>query len=90
MLKYRFDVWDALDRVGFNIYKAKKTRLLSQDAMKKLKNDDTSISLKALNNLCLILDMKPKDILTYEESAEDREAKKKLQFFLKKCLTITL
>lgn len=46
--------------------------------MKKLKNDDTSISLKALNNLCLILDMKPKDILTYEESAEDREAKKKL------------
>jgi putative transcriptional regulator len=78
MLKYRFDVWDALDRVGFNIYKAKKTRLLSQDAMKKLKNDDTSISLKALNNLCLILDMKPKDILTYEESAEDREAKKKL------------
>lgn len=83
MLKYRFDVWDALDRVGFNIYKAKKTGLLSQDAMKKLKNDDTSISLKALNNLCLILDMKPKDILTYEESAEDREAKKKLQFFWK-------
>ena len=54
MLKYRFDVWDALERVGFNIYKAKKTGLLSQDAMKKLKNDDTSISLKALNNLCLL------------------------------------
>lgn len=30
MLKYRFDVWDALDRVGFNIYKAKKPDFLAR------------------------------------------------------------
>lgn len=35
MLKYRFNVGDALERVGFNTYKAKTTGLLSQDTLKK-------------------------------------------------------
>lgn len=34
---------------------------------------------RALNNLCLLLDMQPKDIFIYVESPEDLELKKKLQ-----------
>lgn len=78
MLKYRFNVGDALERAGFNTYKAKTTGLLSQDTLKKIKNEDTNISAKSLNSLCLILDMQPKDIFIYEETAEDMEQKKKL------------
>lgn len=78
MLKYRFNVGDALERIGFNTYKAKTTKILSQDTLRKIKNEDTNISLEALNKLCLILDMKPKDILDYEETERDREEKKKL------------
>ena len=75
LLKYKFDVGDALKRVGFNTYKAKTSGLLSQDTLKKIKNEDTNITLKSLNNLCLILDMEPKDILKYEETKEEKEMK---------------
>ena len=78
MLKYKFNVGDALERVGFNMYKAKTTGLLSQETLKKIKNEDTNISAKSLNSLCLILDMQPKDIFIYEETAEDLEQKKKI------------
>lgn len=78
MLKYRFDVGDALERIGFNSYKAKTSGLLSQDTLKKIKNEDTNISAKSLNSLCLILDMQPKDIFIYEETAEDLEQKNKI------------
>ena len=78
MLKYKFNVGDALERVGFNTYKAKTSGLLSQDTLKKIKNEDTNITVKSLNNLCLILDMEPKDILVYEETPEERELKKKI------------
>lgn len=78
MLKYKFNVGDALERAGFNTYKAKTSGLLSQDTLKKIKNEDTNISAKSLNSLCLILDMQPKDIFIYEETAEDLEQKKKL------------
>lgn len=78
MIKYRFNVGDALERAGFNTYKAKTSGLLSQDTLKKIKNEDTNISAKSLNSLCLILDMQPKDIFIYEETAEDMEQKNKI------------
>ena len=78
MLKYKFNVGDALERAGFNMYKAKTTGLLSQETLKKIKNEDTNISAKSLNSLCLILDMQTKDIFIYEETAEDLEQKNKI------------
>lgn len=78
MLKYRFDVGNALERIGFNTYKAKTSGLLSQDTLKKIRNEDTNINMKSLNNLCMILDMQPKDIFVYEETEKEKELKKKL------------
>ena len=81
MLKYKINIADALERKGFNTYKAKTTKILSQDTLKKIKNEDTNINAKSINNLCLILDMQPKDIFRYEETAEEHE--KKLKVFSK-------
>lgn len=78
MLKYKFNVGDALDRAGFNTYKAKTSGILSQDTLKKIKKEDTNISLKAINSLCMILDMQPKDLLIYEETDTEKEQKEKL------------
>lgn len=78
MLKYKFNVGDALDRVGFNTYKAKTSGILSQDTLRKIKKEDTNISLKAINSLCMILDMQPKDLLVYEETDTEKEQKEKL------------
>lgn len=77
MLKFKINVADALERAGFNTYKAKISGVLSQDTLKKLKNEDTNVSLEALNRLCIILDMDIKDIIKYEE---DEEEKKKYSF----------
>lgn len=63
MIKYRFNVGDALERAGFNTYKAKTSGLLSQDTLKKIKNEDTNISAKSLNSLCLILDIDRKSVV---------------------------
>lgn len=41
MLNYKIDVADALKRANFNTYKAKTSGILSQDTLKKLKNEDT-------------------------------------------------
>lgn len=73
MLKYKINVADALERKGFNTYKAKTTRILSQDTLKKIKNEDTNISLESINRICMILDMQPKDIIEYVENEEEKK-----------------
>ncbi len=78
MLKYKFNMEEALKRAEFNTYKAKTTGLLSQDTLRKIKAENTDISLKALNNLCLILDMPPGAILDFEATEQEKEARKKL------------
>ena len=77
MLKYKINIADALKRRGFNTYKAKTTKLLSQDTLKKIKNEDTNISLESVNRICMILDMQPKDLIEY---VEDEEEKRRYNF----------
>ena len=73
MLQYKINVADALNRKGFNTYKAKTTKILSQDTLKKIKNEDTNISLESLNRICILLDMQPKDLIEYVEDKEEKE-----------------
>lgn len=73
LLKYKFNVGDALERAGVNLYKAKTTNVLSQNTLKKIKNEDTTISLESLNRVCVILDMQPKDIIMYVADEEERK-----------------
>ena len=50
--------------------------------MYKLKNDDTSITLGALNNICNILDMQPKDILEFVQTEEEKKELEKIWKYL--------
>lgn len=77
MLKYKINIADALERKGFNTYKAKTTKALSQDTLKKIKEENTNISLESLNRICILLDMQPKDLIEY---VENKEEKKKYNF----------
>lgn len=78
MITYKINVADALERVGFNSYKAKKSGIISQDTLKKVKNESTDISLKSLNGLCTILDMELKDIISYSMTEQEQEARKNI------------
>lgn len=72
MLRYKINIADALERKGFNTYRAKTTKILSQDTLKKLKNEDTNISLESINRICILLDMQPKDLIEYVENEEEK------------------
>lgn len=78
MLKYKIDVYDALKRKGFTTYKAKTTNLLSQNTLNKIKNEDTAITLTALNAVCNILEMQPGQLLEYVRDEEDEKKLKEL------------
>lgn len=78
MLKYKIDIIKELEKVGFTSYTAKKTRVLSQETMRKLKNGDTNISLKSLNRICTILEMQPRDLIKYVETEEDEKVLEKI------------
>ncbi len=76
MLRYRINIADELEKKGFNSYIAKKTKLISQDTLRKVKNKDTNISLESLNRICMILDMQLGDLIEYvEDEAEKRKYK---------------
>ena len=64
---------DKIQRKGFNTYKAKTTKALSQDTLKKIKEESTNISLESLNRVCILLDMQPKDLIEYVETKEEKE-----------------
>lgn len=78
MIKYKINVADALERVKFNTYKAKTSGLMSQETLKKFQKEDTNVSLKSLNNLCIILDMELKDIITFEITEQEKENRQKI------------
>lgn len=79
MLKYKINVSDALSRAGVNKYKAKKTKVIGQDTLTKLAEENvTGITLKTLNTVCAILELQPKDILEYVETPEDEEERNKI------------
>ena len=73
MLKYKIDIANALERKGFNTYRAKTTKILSQDTLKKIKKEDTNISLESINRICMLLYMQPKDLIEYVEDAEEKK-----------------
>ena len=80
MLRYKIDVADALTRAGVNMYKAKKTRVIGQDTLKKLAEENaTGITLKTINTVCAILELQPKDILEYVETPEDAAERNKIK-----------
>ncbi len=73
MIQYKIDVIEELRKVGINTTVAKRTGVFSQATMRRFKEKNTAISVGALNRLCCILEMQPRDILKFVETDQDRE-----------------
>lgn len=73
MIQYKIDVIEELKKVGINTTVAKRTGVFSQATMRRFKEKNTAISIGALNRLCCILEMQPRDILKFVETDQDRE-----------------
>ena len=61
---YKIDVLAAMKEAGYNTYRIQKEKLLSQATLQALR-EKRMISAKSLNQICLLLQCQPGDILEY-------------------------
>ena len=73
MIRFKFNVSQALETAGMTAYKARKTGVLSQDTWRKIKNNNANISMDSLNRVCAILHMQPEHLIYYERDAEEEK-----------------
>ena len=66
MIYYKIDILKELKNKNLTTYTLKKDNILSGSLMNKIKNNNTDISLKKLNDICELLDMQPGDIIGYK------------------------
>lgn len=71
MIKFKFDVSQALTTAGMTSYKAQKTGVLSQDTWRKIKNNNANISMESLNRICAILHMQPEHLIYYDKDEKE-------------------
>lgn len=64
MLKYKFDIIQALKKRGLTTYKIRKEKIFGENTLTKFRTGQ-AISADNLDRLCCILEMQPGDILEY-------------------------
>ena len=63
-LIYKIDVLEALKTNGYNTYRIKQERLLSESTVQKLRNREP-LAWKNIETLCKLLNSQPGDLLEY-------------------------
>lgn len=66
MLTYKIDVIESLKEAGYNSTRILKENIISQSAMQKLRKREM-VGIKTLEQLCVLLDMQPGNIIKYIE-----------------------
>lgn len=69
MLAYRIDVLETLKEAGYNTTRLRKEKLLNESAIQYIR-EGKPIGAKALDNICMLLDMQPGNILKYIENTD--------------------
>ena len=75
MIRYKFDIMQALRDRGYDSKKIKTERILSQATITAIKRGG-NITTDTLNRLCIILRLQPSDILEVVPTDEE-----KIRFF---------
>ena len=66
MIAYKIDVLETLKDSWYNTTRLRKEKLLNESAIQYLR-DGKPVGAKALNNICMLLDMQPGNIIKYVE-----------------------
>ena len=71
MMKYKFNIVEALKENGYNTNYIRLNKVLSEATMTKFRKNDTSITIDNLERLCKLLNCQPGDILEYVPDTPD-------------------
>ena len=66
MLIYKIDVMQAITEKGYTSYQIRREKLLGENALQSIR-DNKMIGIKALDQLCSLLDLQPGDIIEYRK-----------------------
>ena len=64
MLVYKIDVLETLKEAGYNTTILRREKLLNESAIQYIR-EGKPVGAKALNNICMLLDMQPGNIIKY-------------------------
>ena len=70
MIVYKIDVLESLKEAGYNTTRLRREKLLNESAIQYLR-EGKPVGIKALNTLCMLLDMQPGNIIKYVEDAKE-------------------
>ena len=68
MIAYKIDVLESLKEAGYNTTRLRREKLLNESAIQYLR-EGKPVGIKALNTLCMLLDMQPGNIIKYMENS---------------------
>ena len=63
MIIFKIDILKALKENGYNTTYLRKNKILSESTIQKIRNKDTSLTLKNLDVICAMLEMQPGDVV---------------------------
>ena len=66
MLRYKIDVMQAITDRGITSYQIRNQKLLGENALQSIRANKM-IGIKALDQLCSLLDLQPGDIIEYRK-----------------------
>lgn len=67
MIKFKIDILQMLKESGYNTNYLRKNKILSESTIQKIRNGDTSLTLKNLDVICSMLEMQPGDVVEFIE-----------------------
>ena len=66
MLIYKIDVMQAITEKGYTSYHIRREKLLGENALQAIR-ENKMVGIKALDQLCSLLDLQPGDIIEYKK-----------------------
>ena len=74
MIRYKFNVLDAIKKRGITTYEIRTKKILSESTVAKLRNNDTTITVANIDTICKLLDCQPGDLLEYYEPETNKKS----------------
>lgn len=72
MLVYKIDVLSSLKEAGYTTTRLRKEKLLNESAIQYIR-EGKPVGAKALDNICMLLDMQPGNIIKYVEEEHEKQ-----------------
>ncbi|MBR6158612.1 MAG: helix-turn-helix domain-containing protein [Lachnospiraceae bacterium] len=70
MITYKIDVLQTLKEAGYNTGRLRNEKLLGENAIQSIRHNEM-IGMKALDQICTLLDMQPGNIIKYVDGQKN-------------------